>query len=43
MHIELRGISKHFGEVAANADVNLEIKAGEVLALLGEMAQARAL
>ena len=36
MHIELRGISKRFGEVAANADVNLEIKAGEVLALLGE-------
>lgn len=36
MHIELRGISKHFGEVTANEDVNLEIKAGEVLALLGE-------
>lgn len=36
MHAELRSVSKRFGTVAANADVSLEIRAGEVLALLGE-------
>ena len=36
MDIELRGITKRFGEVLANSDVNLSIKAGEVLGLLGE-------
>ena len=34
--IELRGISKAFGPVQANQDINLEIRAGEVLGLLGE-------
>ena len=36
MDIELRGISKRFGPVQANQDINLEIRAGEVLGLLGE-------
>ncbi len=36
MDIELRGITKRFGPVTANEDVNLTIKAGEVLGLLGE-------
>ena len=36
MDIELRGITKRFGEVVANSDVNLNIRAGEILGLLGE-------
>lgn len=36
MDIELRGITKRFGSVVANSDVNLKIRAGEVLGLLGE-------
>ncbi len=36
MDIELRGITKRFGEVVANSDVNLSIRAGEILGLLGE-------
>ncbi len=36
MDIELRGITKRFGSVVANSDVNLNIRAGEVLGLLGE-------
>ena len=35
-HIRLENISKHFGEVKANNNVNLEIVPGQVLALLGE-------
>lgn len=34
--VSLRNITKHFGEIAANKDINLEINAGRVLALLGE-------
>ena len=40
MEIELRGITKRFGEVVANSDVNLTIRAGEVLGLLGKTAPA---
>ncbi|MGB4587869.1 MAG: ABC transporter ATP-binding protein [Clostridiaceae bacterium] len=34
--IELKGISKTFGSVVANDDINLDVKYGEILALLGE-------
>ena len=34
--LETRGISKTFPGVIANQDVNLTLKKGEVLALLGE-------
>ncbi|GHU36597.1 ABC transporter [Clostridia bacterium] len=34
--IELRGITKRFGEVTANDDVSLTVESGEILALLGE-------
>lgn len=36
MEVELRGITKRFGSVTANEDVNLTIRPGEVLGLLGE-------
>ena len=36
MEIELRGITKRFGAVVANSDVNLKIRPGEILGLLGE-------
>lgn len=36
MDIELKGITKRFGPVIANSNVNLTIRAGEVLGLLGE-------
>lgn len=35
-YISLQHISKTFGAVKANSDVSLEIKKGEILALLGE-------
>ena len=34
--IELNGISKSFGNVVANNNINLSLKKGEILALLGE-------
>ena len=34
--IELRNISKRFGSVVANKDVNLSVYNGEILSLLGE-------
>lgn len=34
--IELKGITKRFGETVANKNVNLDIRRGEVLSLLGE-------
>ncbi len=34
--IELKNISKSFGKVLANKNINLTLKKGEVLALLGE-------
>ena len=34
--IELKGITKRFGKVVANDGINLEIKLGEILSLLGE-------
>ena len=34
--IEMRGITKRFGLVLANNGVNLQVKPGEILALLGE-------
>lgn len=34
--IELRNITKRFGEVVANKNVSLDVKRGEILSLLGE-------
>ena len=34
--LELKNVSKHFGEVLANKNVNLTVNAGEILAILGE-------
>lgn len=34
--IELKGISKYFGDVVANDNIDLAVKKGEILALLGE-------
>ena len=34
--IELRGITKTFGSVVANNEVELNVRPGEILALLGE-------
>ena len=34
--LRLRGITKHFGPLAANEDISLTLNAGEMLALLGE-------
>ena len=34
--VELRGVSKYFGDLAANKNITLQIRPGEVHALLGE-------
>jgi len=34
--LSLRGISKHFGAVSALADIDLDVRAGEVVALVGD-------
>ena len=34
--IEMRGITKTFGSVVANNNINLNVRQGEILALLGE-------
>src|SRR6185503_15857867 len=34
--LELRGVSKSFGSVEALSDVDLEVRAGEVMALVGD-------
>ena len=34
--IELRGITKTFGSVVANDPIDLDVRRGEILALLGE-------
>ncbi len=35
MLFEVQGLSKHFGEIAALADVSFHVRAGEVLGLIG--------
>lgn len=34
--IELKGITKNFGDVVANKDISLSVRRGEILAILGE-------
>lgn len=34
--IELRQVSKHFGDVIANDNINMTVKKGEILSILGE-------
>lgn len=34
--LELRGVTKRFGHITANKDVNLTVNKGEILAILGE-------
>ena len=35
--IELRNITKRFGSIVANKDINLVVNKGEILSLLGEI------
>jgi simple sugar transport system ATP-binding protein len=34
--LEMKGVSKRFGSILANDDVNLQVRKGEILAILGE-------
>ena len=34
--LEMKGVSKYFGSLAANKDVDLDVYRGEILAILGE-------
>ncbi len=34
--LEMKGVSKHFGDIKANRNVNLTLRHGEILAVLGE-------
>ena len=34
--LELKNVTKKFGKVVANKNVNLTVKSGEILAVLGE-------
>jgi ABC-type uncharacterized transport systems, ATPase components len=36
VNIELKNISKSFGTVKANQDINIKVRSGEILGLLGE-------
>jgi ABC-type uncharacterized transport system ATPase subunit len=36
MHLELRGVTKRFGSLVANNDINLTVRPGEIHCLLGE-------
>ena len=39
--LELKGITKTFGSVVANKDVDLKVYKGEILSILGKMVQAK--
>ena len=34
--LEMKGVTKKFGKVVANSNVNLTVRHGEILAILGE-------
>ena len=34
--LEMKGVTKRFGSIVANEDVNLQVRKGEILAILGE-------
>lgn len=34
--LEMRGVSKSFGRIAANKNINMDVRSGEILAILGE-------
>ena len=39
--IELKNITKRFGKIVANDGINLKVKRGEILSLLGENGSGR--
>ena len=41
--LEVRNLTKTFGSTVANHDISLELKKGEILALLGENGSGKAL